>query len=112
MLRITFTPPGGGQPKEWEFANFDDSLSASEAELIEESGENQWDSFMGWALRMAEGSMRASRVMLWILMRRDDPELKLDEFDFPVSALAVDETDEPEQEPGKDEPADSNIGTP
>ena len=107
MLRITFTPPGGA-PRLFELAGVDSDLSALEAELIEESGGRQWATLLDWAGLMSQGSFRAVRVLLWVLLRRENPSLDLAEFDFPVSAVNFEEVDdEPSSEPGKDVPADS-----
>lgn len=92
MLRITFTSPGG-EPQIFEMAGMEE-LRASEAELIEDSGGRQWDTFMEWSLQMAQGSFRACRVLLWVLLRRANPSLTLDELDFPVGSLLVEETED------------------
>jgi hypothetical protein len=132
MLRITFTPPGD-EPRLFELTDPTADVTALEAEDIEEAGGKQWDTFMGWAMLMSSGGIRAVRVLLWILLRRENPALKLEEFDFPVNSLSVEEIDDmqpcrvcggirldprhtgehsheydPVAEPeGKDEPADS-----
>jgi hypothetical protein len=110
MLRMTFTPPGG-QQRVFEMVRVDDEISALEAELIEDAGGRQWDTFMGFALQMSQGSFRAVRVLLWVFLRREDPGLELAALDFPVSALQFEDTgDEPE--PGKDEPAAAATSSP
>jgi hypothetical protein len=116
MLRMTFTPPGA-DPHHWEFDNLEDGLSAVEAELIEDAGGTQWDTYVRWALQLSSGSFRACRVLLWVLLRRQNPALVLADLNFPVSALVFEDTadepaaDEPEPE-GKDEPADSTTSSP
>jgi hypothetical protein len=69
---MTFTPPGG-QQRVFEMVRVDDEISALEAELIEDAGGRQWDTFMGFALQMSQGSFRAVRVLLWVFLRREDP---------------------------------------
>lgn len=113
VLRLTFTPPGG-VTRRFEFEQLDDELTALEAELIEDAGGKQWDAFMGWALQLTNGSFRALRVLLWVLLRRETPKLELAELDFPVSALGF-ETIEDESEPeaeGKDGDGDSATNSP
>jgi hypothetical protein len=117
MLRITYTPPNE-PPRTFEIEELEDDLSALEAELIEEAGGQQWGSYLEWSTQMIAGSMRACRVLLWVLLRRENPNLQLDTLNYPLSALQFDVDAEedlnvtPPAEPeGKDEPVASDISS-
>jgi hypothetical protein len=115
MLRLIYSPPDA-EPQTYELSSLDD-LQSHEAETAEEAGGIQWRSYAQWAGLLDEGSIRAWRVLLWIMMRRTNPDLDLNELRFPVGALRFDIDEEPEDEPeqptppegepGKDETSDS-----
>jgi phosphodiesterase/alkaline phosphatase D-like protein len=84
---VTYTPqdPADGEPREWTFTA--GRVRASEAQLLErEFGEN-WDNF---TMGVQSGSMKARRVLLWHLLRRDHPMLRFDDVpDFFADELTV-----------------------
>lgn len=107
-VRITHAPKGADL-QSWEFDPEDaDNL---EAEAIELVGDETWDSYAQWLFLMGRGNMRAIRALLWILLRRTNPDLDFNEVRFRTSDIAVESLDEPEPG-GKDEAGDSNTGSP
>ena len=112
MLRITYTPPDA-EPRVFEMPTLEEGIDSRESELIEDNGGKQWSTFMEWTLALTSGSIRASRVLLWVMLRRENPSLDLETFHFPLTALVVDQTDdEPAESEGKDAPGDSDTSSP
>lgn len=75
-----------GEAKEWDY-NPDEVLS-KEAESIERVFGDSWDRFN---TQLQAGSMKARRVLLWHLQKRDHAQLKFQDLpDFPARALSVD----------------------
>lgn len=76
MLRVTFTGEGASrdEPKIWLFDP--DEVDVGEAERIEaEMGERRdWDDFVQGVI---DNKVRARRVLLWHLRRRDHPDAVL-----------------------------------
>lgn len=84
-MRITYEPEG--EPaQEWDFDPQD--IRASEAEIIEKRyGEN----FGPWTAGVQGANMRARRVLLWHLMRRQHHTLRYEDTpDFRAGELKVD----------------------
>lgn len=79
MLRVSYT--GGDAPQRWTFDP--DAVDVDEAERIEAAlGRGAtWSTFTGGLL---DGTVRARRVLLWHLLRRDHPDANLRFSDVPV----------------------------
>jgi hypothetical protein len=100
MIVLTFAP-AGAEPKEFKFENFDD-FGSEEAEAVEVLGAGQWRSFGGWVSLVGEGNMRSWRALLWLLLRRENPDLAFNDVKVPrVKDLEVRaDLDSDESEPG------------
>jgi hypothetical protein len=100
-VKIIYTPKDG----EWqEFTLNTQDLTTIEAETLEEAGGVQWETLAQWAILFDRGSFRAIRVALWMLLRRANPELDLNEVQPTVNEISVQE-DKPAEPEGKGEPA-------
>lgn len=78
---ITFSPAGEPSHRfEWT----PDEVRSDEAELMELKFGDTWDTFNQLLLK---GSMRARRVLLWHLQRRDHPTLKFEDVSFPAGSV-------------------------
>lgn len=75
-MRLTYRP-AAGEPREWTFRPLD--LESREAELVEDT---TGLTYAQWAARFYSGSIRARRVALWLLLRREQPALALDDVQF------------------------------
>lgn len=107
-LRITYEPKDT-DPQSWDFDPEDaDNL---EAEALEIVGDEMWDSYGQWILLMGRGNIRAIRALLWVLHRRNDPEVDFNVIRFRTTDVSVDWLDRPEPE-GKGEAGDSDTGLP
>jgi hypothetical protein len=108
-MQLIYTPEGG---PEQVFDFQPDMLMSFEAEWLEEAGGTQWETAAEWAAKFDRGSMRAIRAALWIMLRRQDPKLRLSDLVVRLNELRVQDDPEPEPEPGKDAPDDSATGSP
>lgn len=110
-MKITYAPKDG---EEQAFHLDSDDLSADEAETIEGAGGEQWDTFGVWVNQINRGGFRASRVALWVLLRRTKPGLAFEEFRPRVSEvrLAEDDAVAEVEEPGKSESGDGDTASP
>ncbi len=77
--------PEGADERRWTFAP--DKLLSSEAEAIEKVTEMTYQEF-GQAL--VKGSMRARRALLWVMLKREDPPLRITQVDPPTGSIGVD----------------------
>ena len=86
-MRVTYAPEGGAE-QVWDFDP--KRVRASEAEAIERRAGESWDA---WLLNVQSGQMRARRVLLWHLMRRDHPTLRYEDTpDFFAGEVVVEHT--------------------
>lgn len=86
-MLVTYTPESGDAQR-WEFDP--KRVRASEAEAIEKRAGENWDS---WLFAVQAGSMRARRVLLWHLLRREHPSLRWEDTpDFYAGELLVEHT--------------------
>jgi hypothetical protein len=74
--------PAGGEPREWTFRPME--VSSREAELVEEY---LAVTYAMWVKAFQTGSIKAQRIALWLLLRRDDPTLGLESVDYQVREL-------------------------
>jgi hypothetical protein len=108
-VKIIYSPKDGERR---EFTFTPDDLGPMEAEAVEEAGGVQWRTYGQWIQLLMDGGARAWRVVLWVLLRRTDPKLDLNEVQptFQEVSYIYDENENLEQqEPGKDEPEDSDT---
>ena len=101
-IRVVLAPKDS-EPQTWEFDP--DDADNIEAEQLESVGGEVWDSYGQWLELMGRYNARAIRAMLWILMRRTDPNMDFDLVRFRTSELDLDVVNEPGPE-GKDEAGD------
>jgi len=84
-MYVTFSPDEGDEQR-WEFhprTVLDDA-----AEAVERAFGDTWDSFV---MGVFKGGIRARRVLLWHLMTREHPSLRVEDMPrFPLGALTVD----------------------
>ena len=100
-MRIIYSPNDGDEQRfDWE----PDEFGSREAELIEEAGGTQWKTFGEWANLIDGGGFRAWRVVLWVLLMRQNPALGLNEVQPSLKEVAFLHGDYVDDEPGKDEP--------
>lgn len=78
---FTYTP-AGAEPREWQFRPLD--VTSREAELVEDY---VGLTFAQWSARFYAGSIKARRAALWLLLRREDPNLGLDDVEFRMTEL-------------------------
>lgn len=77
--------PADGDAQRWVFDP--DQVRAAEAELVEKRFGESWALFLA---AVQQGSVRARRVLLWHLTRRDHPFAKYDDTpDFRVGEMEV-----------------------
>lgn len=101
-MKIAYAPDGG--PRQ-EFRIDVDHLGTLEVEMLEEIGGRSWDTLIEWLDKFERGSFKAFRAVLWVYLRRTQPDLDFDEFLPAVGEIEID-TDAPETDPGKGEPDD------
>ena len=97
--------PEGADPREWRINLAD--IESDEAEMLEDELDM---TFVEFVFALARGSMKAERALLWLLLRRDNPELsrlavsiKPNDLRFEVEERDADE----EKAVPKAEPSDS-----
>ncbi|SEB43625.1 hypothetical protein SAMN04489727_1729 [Amycolatopsis tolypomycina] len=85
-MKIIYTPADGDE-QTWDW---DPKLvRARDAELIEGRADATWDEFQ---MQLLAGRMRARRVLLWFLLRKDHPTLRLDDVDFAAGEMKAEHT--------------------
>lgn len=83
-MYVTYRPEGGDE-QSWEFDP--DRVRASAAELVEKRYGESWAMFLAG---VQQGSIRARRVLLWHLIRRDHHTLKYEDTpDFYAGEVEV-----------------------
>ncbi len=84
---VTYAPEGGAAQR-WEFNP--QRVRASEAEAIEKRAGETWDA---WLVGVQSGSMKARRVLLWHMLRRDHPTVRYEDVpDFYAGEVLVEHT--------------------
>ena len=103
--------PEGGQPQRFEY---DPGTSLSvEAEAIESVGGEVWDSYLQFGNKLGIGNVRAMRALLWVMLRRTNPDLEFDSVSYRLNEFHVDFEDVEGDEPvGKDELGGSDTDSP
>lgn len=83
-MHVTYKPEDG-TPQEWEFNP--GRVRAGAAEVIEKRFGDSWEKFCA---AVQQGSMRARRVLLWHLLTREHPGLRLEDVpDFYADEVVV-----------------------
>lgn len=80
---VTYSPAEGEQ-RTWTYRSAE--LPISEAEDIEETVGATFDEWQG---RLLSGSAKARRALLWVLRKRDEPDLKFADVSFAIGELSV-----------------------
>ncbi|GIH29096.1 hypothetical protein Aph01nite_74060 [Acrocarpospora phusangensis] len=84
-MYITYTPEETGQAQRWTFDPT--KIRASEAEIIEKRYGQNWDA---WQAAVQSGNMRARRVLLWHLLKREHLSLRWEDTpDFLAGEVLV-----------------------
>ena len=55
--------------------------------------------FQEWSERLQSGSMEALAALVWIVQKRENPELRFSEVDFPIGSVEIDEDEVDEVNP-------------
>jgi hypothetical protein len=108
-LRLVYTPDGGIS-QQFEF-DADNPLSL-EAEALEGAGGEVWADYADWLLRVGSGNIRARRALLWVGLRRTQPELRFSDVVFHLNEFAIEDADEEPEPVGKGSDGDSSTGSP
>jgi hypothetical protein len=86
-----------------------DELTGAEAEMIEDAGGTQWETFGEWISRLYRGGWRPLKVALWVMMRRENPKLDYEELaNVKIADVQIDLTEDEATE-GKDEPGEATT---
>ena len=74
-----------------------DTVTNLEAMMVEDL--TGW-SVDKWGQQIAEGSARGLTTLIWILRRRNDPDLKFGDVVFNLTELEMEDDDEAPKDPG------------
>jgi len=55
--------------------------------------------FQEWSERLQAGSMEALAALVWIVQKRENPELRFSEVDFEIGSVEIDEDEVDEANP-------------
>jgi len=80
--------PEGGERREWEFTPR--LLRTVDAESLEAVGGRFWDDLETFEAYFRKGNRRALRAALWVMRRRDEPDLEFDSLDLRADEVAFD----------------------
>lgn len=84
---VTYTPEGE-TPQSWVFDP--GRVRQSEAAIVEKAYKSNWESFCN---DVQAGSVTAQKVLLWHLMRREHPTLRLDDVpDFYAGEVVIEQS--------------------
>jgi hypothetical protein len=82
-MLLNYTPPGADKQV---FPYDPEKLMSSEAEAIEKVTHLTYSEF---GLELIKGSVTARRALLWVLLKRKDPQLRHAQVDFPAGAVEL-----------------------
>jgi hypothetical protein len=86
-MRVTYTPEAGDR-QAWEFVPA--RIRQSEGEMVEKRFGGPWDKFVAAVM---QGDLKARRVLLWHLLRRDHPTVRFEDTpDFYIGELLVEQS--------------------
>lgn len=77
--------PEGAEPQVWDFSP--DKIMSPEAEAIERQ---TGLTFVEWQQKLLTGSIMAAHGLLWVLLKRDNPQLKYDQVVFATGETSLD----------------------
>jgi hypothetical protein len=83
-VKLTYTPDGSDKPQVWRYEP--DKLLSSEAIAIEKV--TGW-SYEEFGMHLVQRAMLARKALLWVLLKRNEPTLRFDQIDPPVSAIEL-----------------------
>lgn len=88
-MKVKYSPEGGGV-REWEFAAA--KVRASDAEMVENRwrGHGEPQTFEGWRANLMQGSARAARILLWLLLKRETHTLRFEDVDPLMGEIELD----------------------
>ena len=75
-----------------------DKLMLSEARAVEKVC---GCTFQEWSEQLQAGSMEALAALVWIVQKRENPDLRFNEVDFAISGIEIEEEENP-AEPSED----------
>ena len=113
-MQLIYTPEDG-QRQVFEYKP--GRLRSSEAVAIERAGDGSWESYSEFGSKLLNSNREALRALLWLMLRRTDPNLQLDQVDPMVEELDLDWDEEEKRRLeeaeadalGKDKPDTSPI---
>lgn len=73
---ILIWEPDDGESRQWEIKPM--QLMTPDAEAIESVGGNRWDNYDDFGRRFMTADRRAYRAALWVLRRREEPDLEFE----------------------------------
>jgi len=85
-MEITYSPEGE-ESRSWQFTPR--RLKTLEAEAIEGVGGELWEDFDTFGRLFFKNNRRALRAALWVLMRRDDPNLRFETLSIGAMDITV-----------------------
>lgn len=88
MSRFVYTPEGA-EPRSWPFEF--ERLDNETAEAIEETYGKPYGAFI---VDASAFSMRAMHVLLWLMLRKDAPELEYDAVKFRFDEITIELDDD------------------
>lgn len=80
--------PEGQQPREWVFDPR--RMRAIDAEGIERRWNGEPATIEGWRAAVLQGSARARRLLLWLMLRGDDPKIRFEDVNPYLGEIDVD----------------------
>lgn len=80
---VTYSP-NGSKPQVWRHSPHD--MLSAEQDMVEK---HAGTTFAAWTVDVIQGSARARRVLLWLLLRREHRGIRFIDVDFRWSELAV-----------------------
>jgi hypothetical protein len=101
IFRFVYEPAGGGRE---EFRFDVDNPTNLDAEALESAGGDVWDSYPDFLDKIGSGNIRARRAMLWVMLRRNNPQLRFVDVVFNLDEFFIEdvEDDEPVGKDGDD----------
>lgn len=108
LYRLVYSPEGGDR-QEFEF-DADNPLNL-EAEALEAVGGESWEDYAFFLMRIGSGNARARHALLWVMLRRTQPELRFVDVVFRFGEFVIEEAEESEPV-GKDSGGDSSTDSP
>jgi hypothetical protein len=109
VLRLVYSPNGGDR-QEFEFDP--ESPLNLESEALESAGGEVWQDYPDFLMRIGSGNIRARRALLWVMLRRTNPQLRFVDVVFHLNEFLVEDAEDEPVPVGKDEPADSATDSP